>query len=300
MTKQFLLVISFFLLLGVKGYAQVFLNTEYIGTSNFRDENNVKTGGKGDARIISGGFKIPLSTKIDENGRPMAWAVGVGASYAKLVNKNLSEDICLSEILNTQVGLYHFRPLSTKWSMLAIAGIGIYTDSRSLSNIRFKHLLGQGGVVFIRHLKSNLDIGGGLALNNAFGYPMVFPAIYFNWGIAGRYSLRISMVEAVNITAGMNITENFDLNWVADMNAMLALVEKDGEDMIFTHQYITTGIQPNIKLGNSFSIPITVGISGYRPAFFQKRTLKDFFKDTEYDPYFSISPYVSLGLKYGF
>ena len=46
------------------------------------------------------------------------------------------------------------------------------------------------GVIFIHHFKSNLELGGGLAMNNSFGYPMLFPAIYFNWKTEGRYTVR--------------------------------------------------------------------------------------------------------------
>lgn len=71
--------------------AQVWLKTEYIGSSGFRDADNKKVGGKGDMKVIQGGVNIPVSMKMDENNHPTAWMVGLGASYASMDNKDLSE-----------------------------------------------------------------------------------------------------------------------------------------------------------------------------------------------------------------
>ncbi|WP_165021896.1 DUF6268 family outer membrane beta-barrel protein [Dysgonomonas sp. ZJ279] len=288
------------LIISIEANAQAFVRTEYIGSSNYKDENNEKTEGSGDAKIIQAGFKIPLSTKLNENNRPTAWAIGLGGSYASLGGKGLSKEYYTPEILNAQIGLMHMRPISEKWSMLASIGVGVFTDDTKISNIRFKHVMGHGGVIFIRHLKPTLDIGGGLALNNAFGYPMVFPAFYLNWRTEGRYQVRISLIDAIEISAGMELNRYLNLKVVGEMSGMMALVEKDGKDMVFTHQYVVAGIQPEFKISKSLSVPITAGVSAYRAAYFQERSLKAFFKEREHDPHFSVAPYVAVAIKYGF
>jgi hypothetical protein len=68
----------------------------------------------------------------------------------------------VSEIMNLQLGIYHLRPLNDKWSVRAAVGMGVFTPSTDFSRIRFKNVLGSAGVVFIRHLKPNLAVGGRL------------------------------------------------------------------------------------------------------------------------------------------
>jgi hypothetical protein len=294
----FCLVALGIVVISPKLHAQGFIKTEYIGTSKYKDPDNNEIGGKGDAKIVSGGFKIPLSMKMNENNRPIAWAIGLSGSYASLGKKDIAKDLYPSEILNAQIGLMHMRPLGTKWSLLASIGIGTYMDNTKLSNIRMKNSLGQGGVVFIRHLKPNLDIGGGLALSNTFGYPMVFPAFYFNWNTEGRYQVKITLMDVFEVSGGIKFSKNFNLKLVGEMNGMLALTEKDGKDVMFTHQYVTAGLQPEFVFGK-VSIPITLGISAFRDSYYQKRSLKDFFSDKD-QPHFNPAGYGSIAIKYSF
>src|SRR5690606_35060189 len=136
--------------------------------------------GQGSAMIYQAGVSLPLSMKLNGNNRPTAWGIGLGGAYVSLKNQNFPEYM-VSEMMNVQVGVYHLRPLNDHWSMRASVGVGVFTPSASFSSISFKNVLGSGGVVFIRHLNPNLDIGGGLVINSSLGYPMVFPAVYVKW-----------------------------------------------------------------------------------------------------------------------
>lgn len=281
--------------------AQVYVKGEYIGSSKYRDEDNNKTGGKGDAKMLLGGLQIPLSMKMNDNNRPILWSVAFGGSYTSFDNTDISRNLCPSEILNAQLSLLHIRPISQNWSIMASLGAGSYIAHTDLSKIRMKNILGHGGLVFVWHLRDNLDVGMGLAVNTSFGYPMAFPALYLNWGLSGRYEVNVSMMNALEVSAGINFNKTFKLSLVAEMNGALALEKVDGKDMMFSHQYIKAGLRPEFTFGK-LSIPVTVGISAVRPAFYTERSLKSFFKsmDREYDPYFSIAPYVSVGLMYKF
>ncbi|MFV0332029.1 MAG: DUF6268 family outer membrane beta-barrel protein [Dysgonomonas sp.] len=299
---KFLFTILLFLSFSFNANAQAYLKAEYIGSSSYKDIDNNKTGGKGDAKIISGGVQIPLSMKMNENNRPIVWGIGLGGSYTSFNNRNIPTDLCPEEILNAQLSLMHMRPISEKWSIIASLGAGVYTAHADLSKIRMKSVLAHGGVIFIWHLRDNLDVGMGLAINNSFGYPMAFPAFYLNWELHGRYEVKVSMVDAVSVSAGIKLKDYFKLNLVAEMNGSLALEKINGEEKMFSHQYIVTGIQPEFTIGKSLSIPITAGIVADRPAFYEKRSLKSFFKamNREHDPHFTVAPYVSVGLKYRF
>ncbi|MCL3850842.1 MULTISPECIES: DUF6268 family outer membrane beta-barrel protein [Parabacteroides] len=282
--------------------AQVWLKAEYIGSSGFKDVDNKKVGGKGDMKVIQGGVNIPVSMKMDENNHPTAWMVGLGASYASMNNKDLSGYIDLPHIFNAQLAVSYIRPLSKKWSLLASVGAGIFMDTGSLAYVRWNNVMGVGMAAAIWHLRDNLDVGMGLALNTSFGYPMAFPALFVDWRIEGRYMVNVSMMDGAELSGGIQLHKLFRLKLIGSMSGMLAFVKHEGKDQIFTQQYIITGLQPELTITKSLSVPITIGLSAYRTAFYDDRSLKAMFRsmDRDYDPHFSPSFYTSVAIKYGF
>lgn len=262
-------------------------------------ETNKKVGdSKGSAMVHQADVSIPISLKLNELKRPTMWAINVGAAYAKLDNENFTEPLVINKIMNIGLSVNHLRPLNDKWSMAATLGGGIYMPSSNFSDMELKNLLGSVGVVFIRHLKPNLDLGGGLALNNSFGVPMVFPAFYLNWRTEGKYDFKIALMKGLEMSVGYNLHRNLRLSVIAEMNGQTALLEQEGKDKIFSHLYMVTGFRPEIKLGKAISIPITVGMNVWRPTQMTDRTLKSIFQDKEH--YFQASPYGSVGLKMRF
>lgn len=294
------------MLTGLESKAQqVYFRTEYIGNSGYYylppgEKPREKIGdAKGSAMVYQGTFSMPLSMKLNENKRPTTWGIGFGGAYASLKNQNFSGDM-VSEIMNLQLGVYHLRPLNNKWSMRASVGMGVFTPSTDFSNISFKNVLGSGGIVFIRHLNPNLDIGGGVAINSSLGYPMVFPAVYVNWRHDGKYDVNIELVEGLDVSVSYGFSDRFKLSYALEMNGQVALLEKDGKDVIFSHQYIVTGFRPEVALGiEGLSLTGMAGLNLYRPASYSDRTLKGVFAgDNDY--HFSVSPYASVGLKMKF
>lgn len=299
---KLLLMCVFMSIVCIEVQSQVSFKTEYFGKSQYRisdGDTDEKVGNsKGSAMVYRGGINIPLSMKLNENNRPTIWSIAMGGAYVKLDNKNFTEPLVVDEIMNLGLSLNHLRPISNRWSMMISIGGGIYMPSTKFSQIRFKNVLGSAGAIFIYHLKPNLELGGGIALNNSFGYPMAFPALYLNWTTEGKYAVKISMMQGLEVSAGYNINKNISLNIVAEMNGQMALLEQDGKDKIFTHQYIITGFRPQIKIGKHISMPITAGISAIRPTEITDRTIKNMFKDGGY--YFQIAPHASVGLIIGF
>jgi len=295
------LVILFLLSLCFHANAQIFFKGEYIGRSSYKDIDGNKTGGKGSAYVLSGGVQIPLSMKLNEKNRPTAWGITLGGSYTSLENKNIPCDLSPDEILNAQIALMHMRPISQNWSILASVGAGAYTAHTDLSKIGMRNILASGGVIFIWHLRDNLDIGFGPAVNTSFGYPMIFPAFYLNWTLSGLYEFKVYMLNAFEVSAGMNVHKNIKLSIIGEADGALALEKIDGKNMMFSHQYMITGFRSEFTFGK-LSIPVTAGISAYRPAFYEERSLKAFFKamDREHDPNFTIAPYVSVAMRYQF
>lgn len=290
----------------LQGKAQeVSFKTEYLGKSGYYylppgEKPREKIGdGKGSAMVYQAGGNIPLSTKLNENNRPTAWGIGLGGAYVSLKNKNFADDM-VSEIMNLQLGIYHLRPLNDRWSMRANVGIGIFAPNTDLGKISIRNVLVSGGVVFIRHLNLNLDIGGGVAINSSLGYPMIFPAVYVKWKTNGKFDVNVELVDGLDVSAGYEFDDKFKLSYALEMNGQVALLKKDGKDVIFSHQYIVTGFRPEIKLGEKgLSVTGMAGLNLYRPASYNDRTLKGMFTGNN-DYYFSISPYASVGLKMKF
>lgn len=299
MKNILLCAVILFLVLSENMWAQVSIKTGYISSSRYKDEEGQKTGGKGDLRFIEGGINIPVSQKMNESNQPTVWMISAGGSYTSMNNKNLQSYIDIDHILNLQLNVTNIRPISKRWLLLTTIGGGVYAAS---ADIRLKNILGQGGTIFIRQFKPNLSLGAGLAINNTFGYPMLFPAIYFDWSTEGRYQIKVSMLNAMEVSAGIRMNKYIDLNLVAEMNGTLALVERNGEDAMFSQQFIIVGLQPELTVGTSFSVVATAGVSCSRIAYYTNRTLKAFFKDMskEIDPYFKPALYISMGMKYKF
>jgi len=124
---------------------------------------------------------------------------------------------------------------------------------------------------------------------------MLFPAFYINWKTKGKYAVKVEAMKGLEISVQYNAHKNLSLSFVAELNGQMALLEQDGKDKIFAHQYLVAGFRPEIKLGKKVSIPITAGISATRPAKMMDRKLKSIFQDGGY--HFQAAPYASVGLQ---
>lgn len=287
-----------FLLAAVDTQGQVYLKTEYIMPSSFKSAEGVKLGGKGGLTAVDGGLKIPVSVRMDENNRPTAWTLALGATYASLNVSKLSKDFFVSEILNAQLGMMHIRPLNTKWSLLAVLGVGIFTSG--LDKIDANSILGQGGLMFVRHARPNFDWGVGIAINNALGYPMLFPSFYLNWELEGTYEFQLSMYNSFDISLSRQFSERLKVSVLSEVSGLMAAVKVDGKSKYFVTQYGYLGVQPEYRFAPFFSIFATCGFAYERETYFQEKTLKAFFDAPDEYPHFDKSVYLAVGLKYGF
>lgn len=287
------------LVVSLASYSQISFKTEYLGASPYWHETSPETRDKvndctGSAKVMQANIMLPLLMKMNTDSMPTICALATTGSYTQLNNNNFTEDM-VSKIMNLQLGIIYIKPINKKWSILSAIGAGIYAPFTDFSKLKYENFLGNIGLIFIRHLKPNLKLGGGLVMNNTFGYPMLFPAIYFDWNFDRDFALNISTLTGLKIKAGYKFNKHYRLNWVAEINAQLALLEKINKKTMFTHQYMVTGISPELTLGKHLSISITGGINLARPAYFNDRSLKGFFNsDAGY--YFGFSPYGSVSI----
>ena len=273
------------LLLGVNSFAQISVKTEYISNSEFYDAVADTNTGNGSAMIYSAGAMVPLSMQAsaedDPYKRATIWGVALSGTFVKMDNHNFPIGKELpSQVMNLGATALHLRPLKERWYMLMALGIGSYTPENRLSAIRIdENVLANGALVFIWHWRPNLEIGGGVALNNSFGYPMVFPALYLKYkgGFSDKFTIDINLLDGTKVAFGYDYSENLSLKLVANIGGYLAYLRRNGQKEMFSSQTFFVGLEPEFKLGKHISIPVTFGGSFIRSGRYRERTLSAMF-----------------------
>jgi len=273
------------LLLGVNSFAQISIKTEYISNSEFYDAVADTNTGNGSAMIYSAGAMVPLSMQAsaedDPYKRATIWGVALSGTFVKMDNHNFPIGKELpSQVMNLGATALHLRPLKERWSMLMALGIGSYTPENRLSAIRIdENVLANGALVFIWHWRPNLEIGGGVALNNSFGYPMVFPALYLKYkgGFSDKFTIDVSLLDGTKVAFGYDYSENLSLKLVANIGGYLAYLRRNGQKEMFSSQTFFVGLEPEFKLGKHISIPVIFGGSFIRSGRYRERTLSAMF-----------------------
>ena len=273
------------LLLGVNSFAQISVKTEYISNSEFYDAVADTNTGNGSAMIYSAGAMVPLSMQAsaedDPYKRATIWGVALSGTFVKMDNHNFPIGKELpSQVMNLGATALHLRPLKERWSMLMALGIGSYTPENRLSAIRIgENVLANGALVFIWHWRPNLEIGGGVALNNSFGYPMLFPALYLKYkgGFSNKFTIDINLLDGTKVAFGYDYSENLSLKLVANIGGYSAYLRRNRQKEMFSSQTFFVGLEPEFKLGKHISIPVTFGGSFIRSGRYRERTLSAMF-----------------------
>ena len=274
------------LFLGVNSFAQISVKTEYISNSKFYDAVSDSNIGDGSAMIYSVGALVPLSMKApkedDPYQRPTVWGVSLSGSFVKMNNHNFPIGKELpSQVMNLGVTALHLRPLKERWSMLMALGAGSYTPENRLSSIHIgENVVANGAFVLVWHWRPNIEIGGGVALNNTFGYPMVFPAFYFKYkgGFSDKFTIDINLLDGTKVAFGYDYSENLSLKLVANIGGYSAFLRRNGQKEMFSSQTFFVGMEPEFKIGKHVSIPLTIGGSFIRSGRYRERTLAAMFQ----------------------
>ena len=265
--------------------AQISIKTEYISNSKFYDAVADTNTGDGSAMIYSVGALVPLSMQApkedDPYQRPTVWGVSLNGTFVQMDNHNfpLGKEHP-SQVMNLGVSAIHLRPLKERWSMLMALGAGSYTPENRLSAIRIgENVLANGAFILVWHLQPNLEIGGGVALNNSFGYPMVFPALYLKYkgGFSDKFTIDINLLDGTKVAFGYDYSENLSLKLVANIGGYSAYLRRNGQKEMFSSQTFFVGLEPEFKLGKHISIPVTFGGSFIRSGRYRERTLSAMF-----------------------
>ena len=270
----------------VSAFAQISVKAEYIGNSKFYDAVADTNTGDGSATIYSASAMVPLWIQApdeeDPYKRATIWGVALSGTFVKMDNHNFPIGKELpSQVMNLGATVLHLRPLKERWSMLMALGIGSYTPENQLSAIHIgENVLANGALVFVWHWRPNLEIGGGVALNNSFGYPMVFPAFYLKYkgGFSDKFTIDINLLDGTKVAFGYDYSENLSLKLVTNIGGYLAYLRRNGQKEMFSSQTFFVGLEPEFKIGKHISIPITAGAIFLRTGRYRKRALGAMFE----------------------
>jgi len=273
-------------LIVVSAFAQISVKAEYIGNSKFYDAVADTNTGDGSATIYSASAMLPLWIQApdeeDPYKRATVWGVALSGTFVKMENQNFPIGKELpSQVMNLGATALHLRPLKERWSMLMALGIGSYTPENQLSAIHIgENVLANGALVFVWHWRPNLEIGGGVALNNSFGYPMVFPAFYLKYkgGFSDKFTIDVNLLDGAKVAFGYNYHKNLSLKLVANIGAYSAYLKRNGQKEMFSSQTFFVGLEPEFKIGKHISIPITAGAIFLRTGRYRKRALGAMFE----------------------
>lgn len=269
-----------------KTFAQISVKTEYISNSKFYDAIADTNTGDGSAMIYSVGALVPLSVQAPKEAdlyqRPTVWGVSLNGTFVQMNNHNFPIGKELpSQAMNLGVSAIHLRPLKERWSMLMAVGAGSYTPENRLSSIHIgENVVANGALLFVWHWRANLEIGAGAALNNTFGYPMLFPALYFKYkgGFSDKFTIDVSLLDGGKVAFGYNYRENLSLKLVANIGGYAAYQRRNEQKEMFSSQTFFVGMEPEFKIGKHVSIPLTIGGSFIRSGRYRERTLAAMFQ----------------------
>jgi len=267
-------------------FAQISVKTEYISNSKFYDAVADTNTGDGSAMIYSVGALVPLSVQAPEGDdpfqRPTVWGVSLNGTFVQMDNHNFPIGKELpSQAMNLGVSAIHLRPLKERWSMLMAVGAGSYTPENRLSSIHIgENVVANGALLFVWHWRANLEIGAGAALNNTFGYPMLFPALYFKYkgGFSDKFTIDVSLLDGGKVAFGYNYRENLSLNLVANMGGYAAYLRRNEQKEMYSSQTFFVSLQPEFKIGKHVAIPVAFGGSFIRSGRYRERTLAAMFQ----------------------
>ena len=279
-------VIFIMLSFAANALAQISVKTEYISKSKFYDAVADTNTGDGSAMIYSLGALVPLSMQAPEENDPYqratAWGIGLNGTFVQMNNHNFPMGKeHPSQVMNLGVSAIHLRPLKERWSMLMAVGAGSYTPENRLSSIHIgENVVANGALLFVWHWRANLEIGAGAALNNTFGYPMLFPALYFKYkgGFSDKFTIDVSLLDGGKVAFGYNYRENLSLKLVANIGGYAAYLRRNEQKEMFSSQTFFVGVEPEFKIGKHVSIPLTIGDSFIRSGRYRERTLAAMFQ----------------------
>lgn len=278
---------------------QVQVSTDFLTRSSFKDGEGTRLGA-GDMNQYMLRYQQPLSLKVNERGQPITWSASLNGKYAHLRNQGGAATVNPTDIVNVSFNVSHMRPISERWDIVASLGFGVYS---SPSEIRWSSILANGACVFIYKLNDHFSFGGGIALTNSYGMPMVMPVGYFRWNTKGRFEFDINMSNGIKATAAAWFGDRFKLTCnILEMDGVSSVVQTENTTKIYSSMSMRSFLTPTFYLTKRFSVFIDAGLNIMRTSKITDRKIKYMFSSGSDKGKYRFNPSLRLGIgvRYGF
>lgn len=278
---------------------QVEVSGGMLTSSKFEDSDGNEYG-KGSMQQYNIKYTHPISSRLSDDGRPIAWSATFAGTYNRLDNKGLAAQYNPDDILNASLIVSHLRPIAARWSIIATVGVGICGATK---DIGWRSVLFNGSCLFVYKASNTVSLGGGVGLTNAYGAPMVVPMAYLRWQTGGSTTFDLTFVNGVKAVAAHKFTPRFSLAWnVLDMSTLMAIVKVGDKNKVYSNIMLRSTLQPSVRLGKKSSLYLAAGANLVRTRKLTDRSIKYMFKlpDHADKRHFAPAACFAVGYKYGF
>lgn len=300
MRRNMIIIGLMIMLAGMSLFAQqIQISADYLSRTIFSDrqKNNY---GKGEMMGYSLKYNQPLPADINEYGQPTAWAISLIGSYYDFENYGEAQYANPDEVLNASINLSHIRPLSERWSIIALIGCGVYSNPKEIG---WKSVLANGGCIFIYKINESFSIGAGLGLTNAYDVPMIAPMGYVKWNLKSWIDIDINVSNSIKATASTWIGNRFKLSWhILEMDGISSVINIGDKSKLYSSMLLSSFISPSFYLSKKSSIYLDVGVNIARTIRTTDRKIKYMFAEIKEEDKRSFKPAckVGIGVRYGF
>ncbi|MDO4783053.1 MAG: DUF6268 family outer membrane beta-barrel protein [Capnocytophaga felis] len=275
--------------------AQIQVKSEYVGASQVNDNHGNSLAEGGDIKVVDAIVRLPLAMQKNENDEVIkATFVSFWGTYASLGNQRLSEAHTISDVTNVSLTFGQLLPITGKWSVLAMAGGGIFATD--FPNFTAKSAFLQGGAMVLRKENIKFDWGIGASINNSYDYVMITPAFLLNWKIDNKHKLSIWYYNCLEFELSRKISERLKISLVAEGEVLFGLHNNYVKEASFVTQFGHGGVRSEFKVGKNFHIPVTLGVSFSRNTYFDEKTFKFYYNVIGEN---KLSSYFAAGFRYG-
>lgn len=181
------------------------------------------------------------------------------------------------------------KSLRNNWYTVTVGSLGIYSD---FENIDSDHFLFEGGMIFVKKINKNFDLGLGPVFTYAFGEAVLIPAPFVKFQSEGNVTFEVKFPRFV--TLGYTFSENFQVRIAARSlydNYRLGdeRAEDNGKSTVIVFSDITLGLESSIRLSDPISLDLAIGRTVNRKFFVNDDSGDELFdRELEDTNFFSV------------
>lgn len=297
--RKFFIAIS--LLAASAGAQTLELTNEVIASSDYTDSHD-NVLGNGWIDRLHAIYDFPISMHLTDDRRPIVWRGVVRGTYSYMQNNGAAAVYNPDNILNATANVMHIRPIASRWTLIATAGVGIHTAFDALT---WRDFAVNAAAIFSYKYSEQLDYGIGAALVTTYGWPLVLPMPYLRWHnggdtgapTPGTWVFDVNFMGHIQATASTWLTQDVSLMVnIFEMESTFANVKMDGKWKVYSSTTMQSSVCPSLRLGPG-KLSAALGVAWRRGTRISDRSYSGFFKGFNHNRRrnFGTAVYVSLG-----